>query len=115
MKFFASKLGLILSGIYLALFALSGAYALYLLMFHTEHSEFSGMFSILITLPWSIPWGAFMNSLGYIGWYERFSGTPVLYGIFALIGLLPPALLNAVLFYLAGKFLGSLFTKVRKN
>ena len=112
MKIFTSKLGLILSSSYLGLFLLSGIYALYLLVFHTAESEFSGLLAILITSPWSLMWSSLMNSWGYISWYERFAGSPAIYGMFAMAGLLPPALLNAAVLYFIGAVLDNKNRKV---
>lgn len=43
------------------------------------------------------------NASGYIAWYGRFAGTPALYGFFAMLGILPGAILNAVILYQIGK------------
>jgi hypothetical protein len=94
-----SKLGKILSFGYLGLFALSGSYAIYLLVFHTANSEFCGLPAIQLTQPWSLMFGPVMDNLGIIQWYEQFSGSPVVYGLFAVLTLLPYALLNAALLY----------------
>lgn len=102
---------LILSLSYLGIFALSGIYMLYLLIFHTANSEFSGLLSILVTLPWSIIMTPVLNSLGYITWYDHFAGNPVIYGLLALLPLLIAALVNSIILY----YIGRLFSNIAKN
>jgi hypothetical protein len=106
-----SKSGLILSLSYLGIFLLSGIYMLYLLIFHTANSEFSGLFSIFLTLPWSILVTPIMDLLGYINWYNQFAGNPLIYGLFALLPLLSGALVNAIILY----FIGRLFDNIAKS
>ncbi|MGD0589820.1 MAG: hypothetical protein ABSA44_03335 [Bacteroidota bacterium] len=106
-----SQPGLILSLSYLGIFLLSGIYMLYLLIFHTANSEFSGLFSILITLPWSIIVTPMLDSLGYMSWYNHFAGNPLVYGLLALLPLLSAALVNAIILY----FIGRLFDNPAKN
>jgi hypothetical protein len=101
-----SKLGLILSLSYLGIFLVSGVYAIYLLLFHTATSEFSGLLGILVTLPWSLMFTPILDSIGYITWYESFSGNAAVYGIFAMLGLLPGALINATILYFIGRLFG---------
>jgi hypothetical protein len=99
---FDSKLGQILSLSYLGLFLLSGVYAIYLLVFHTANSEFCGLPAILLTQPWSLLSIPLINKLGIVEWYEHFSGTPAVYGFWAIATLLPSALINAALLYAFG-------------
>ncbi len=84
---------------------------LYLLIFHTANSEFSGLLPILETLPWSIMVTPILDSLGYIGWYNHFAGNPLVYGLFALLPLLFGAFVNAIILY----FIGRLFNTIVKN
>jgi hypothetical protein len=82
-------------------------YALYLLIFHTATSEFSGLPAIMITFPWSL---LSLHSIwwtSYLSWYSQLAGSPILYGFFAMLGLLPFALLNASILY----FIGCLFDR----
>lgn len=103
MTLFRSKFGLIFSLSYLAIFLLSGMYAIYMLVFHTANSEFSGVLAILVTLPWSLIFAPVMDALGIIAWYGRFASHPVIYGLCATMTLLPGALLNATILYFVGK------------
>jgi hypothetical protein len=105
-----SKSGLILGLSYLGIFLLSAIYMLYLLVFHTAHSEFSGLFSIFLTLPWSILVTPIMDSLGYINWYNQFAGNPFVYGLFALLPLLSGAFVNAIILYFIGRLFDTIAT-----
>jgi len=100
-----SRLGLggKLSGIYLAVFALSVLYALAQLTLNTRHSEFASIFAILITVPWSAFAISFARDLGFIAWYDQFASTPLLYGLLGMTVLLPGALLNALILYGIGR------------
>jgi len=106
-----SKPGLILSLSYIGIFLLSGIYMLYLLIYHTANSEFSGLLPIVETLPWSIIVTPLLDSLGYMSWYNHFAGTPLVYGLFALIPLLLGAFVNAIILY----FIGRLFETIAKS
>ena len=108
MKLPKSKLGIIFGLTYLSIFILSSVYALYLLVFHTANSEFSGLFAILVTLPWSV---AFPLPV----WYDSFAGKPFLYGTFAMLNLLPAALLNAGFLYLIGFLIGKITKKANNE
>jgi hypothetical protein len=99
-----SKFGLILSSSYLGLFLAAGLYAIYLLVFHTATSEFCGLPAIFVTLPWSMLLMPIINGLGIVRWYEQFAGTPALYGFWAMMTLLPSALINAAILYTAGHY-----------
>jgi len=109
MKF--SKLGLIFSLSYLGIFLLSGFYAIYLLVFHTANSEFSGLLGIVVTFPWSLIFLPIINSLGFVAWYDQFTSNPAVYGFFGMLGLLPAALLNAVILYFIGRLFGGAVKK----
>jgi len=106
MSVFHSKLGVILSASYLAIYVLSGLYAMYMLVFHTASSELSGVWAILVTLPWSLIFAPVMDALGVIAWYDRFASHPIVYGLCATMTLLPGALLNATILYFVGKLFG---------
>ena len=92
-----------LSAAYLACFGLSALFALLQLMLNTRHSEFAGIFAILITLPWSMAAIPIARSLGFIAWYDQFAGTPWLYGLLGVLVMLPGALLNALILYGLGR------------
>ncbi|MBS3902832.1 MAG: hypothetical protein KGZ30_00435 [Anaplasmataceae bacterium] len=94
-----SRRGLIASLTYFGVFVLSGLYAIYLLVFNTANSEFSGMVALLVTLPWSVIFSPVLSSFGYIDWYTQFASSPAVYGIFAVLGLLPGAIINAIVLY----------------
>jgi ABC-type glycerol-3-phosphate transport system permease component len=98
-----SRWGRILAGAYLSCFALAEAYALAQLTFNTRHSEFSGIFAILVTLPWSMMTIPIARSVGYIAWYDQFASTPALYGLLGGLVLLPGALINALILYGIGR------------
>jgi hypothetical protein len=100
-----SKPGLVLALSYLAIFALAEAFAFHRLVFHTATSEFSGLFALLATMPWSMIRVPLADSLGYIAWYDRFAGN------FAVLGLLPGAILNAVILY----FVDRAFAAARRH
>ena len=106
-----SRPGLIFSLSYLALFFAAGLYAIYLLVFHTATSEFCGLPAILVTLPWSMLLMPVINGLGVVTWYGQFASTPALYGFFAMLTLLPSALINATGLY----YLGTLSTNYKKQ
>ena len=110
MKFY-SRPGLILSLSYLGIFALSGIYTLYFLIFHAASSEFSGLLPVLLTLPWSMVMILILDGLGYITWYDHFADNPVAYGLLALLPLLLAALVNATIIY----FIGRLFSNTAKS
>ena len=98
------NLGLILAIPYLVAFSLSEVYVFYSLVFHAADSAFSGLFSIILTIPWSMLIIPILDLFGYIAWYEQFShGSTIFYGIFASLPLLIAALINAKLLYLLGK------------
>ena len=98
-----SKIGLSLSISYLALFALAGLYAIYLLVYHTANSEFCGLPAIVVTLPWSMIMLPFFDAIGFVHWYEKFSGYPAIYGLCAMMMLLPSAMINASFLYFFGR------------
>lgn len=97
-----SKLGLIMSLTYLALFLAAGLWAIHILVNYTSGSEFCGLPAIMVTLPWSVFITPLLINFGYVGWYEQFAGSPVVYGLFAMLGLLPAALINAGFLYFLG-------------
>lgn len=105
-----SKLGLIMSLSYLALFFAAEMWAIYILVTQTSTSEFCGLPAVVVTLPWSALMTPILIGSGYIAWYERFAGNPVVYGLFAMLGLLPSALINAGILY----YVGMLSTSARK-
>lgn len=100
-----SKTGFNLSISYLALFLAAGLYAIYLLIFHTANSEFCGLPAIFLTLPWSMLSMPIVKALGIVEWYDQFASTPALYGFWAMMTLLPSALINAAILYIAGSCL----------
>ncbi len=101
-----SKLGSILAIGYLAVFLVAECLTLSSLVFHTAHSEFSGVGLILVALPWSMMLSPVWNAVGYIDWYSRFASTPLVYGLLATVTVLPGVLLNAALAYSFGWVIG---------
>ena len=100
-----SRLGLVFSGAYLSLYLFMAMLAIHTLMTRPATSEFSGVGMVLVTFPWSLLWVACMERLGLISWYEQFSGTPALYGLWASLACLPAALPNTAILYLVGRAL----------
>ena len=113
MKFVRSKTGLTLCSLYLALYLLSGIYAVGFLLFSRPTAEFNP--SSLVALPWTFFLIPYYNSMGIINLYQRLVGSPVLYGLLMWSVLLPGALLNAVILYLFGRILDGLRTTPNQN
>ena len=90
MKINNSRIAPALVFLYLGLFFLSSYYAAC-----NSRDAFCGLPAIVITLPWSIILVPIYLLSGYITWYEKFAGTPLIYIAFAMLGLLPGALINA--------------------
>lgn len=103
MKLFRSKLGLTFGLSYFGLYVLTGIYAVCFLLFRKPTPEFDP--ASLAVLPWSFILLPLAHAYGIADWYERFAGSPVLYGTLMTLVLLPGALLNAVIFYHIGKYL----------
>ena len=101
-----STLGYRLAGGYLAVFLAAECFTLFSLVFHTAHSEFSGMGIILVALPWSLMLTPVWSAVGYVDWYNRFAGTPLVYGLLASLTVLPGVLLNAGIAYWIGRAIG---------
>jgi len=101
-----STLGYRLAGGYLAVFLAAECFTLFSLVFHTTHSEFSGLGIILIALPWSLMLTPIWSALGYVDWYNRFAGTPLIYGLLASLTVLPGVLLNTAIAYWIGRSIG---------
>lgn len=101
-----SNLGLMLAMGYLAVFAVAECLTLYDLVFHTAQSEFSGFWIIVVGLPWSLMLSPVWSAVGYVNWYGRFAGTPLVYGLLATVTVLPGVLLNAGLAYWIGRVIG---------
>ena len=101
-----SRLGTLLALGYLAVFGAAECLTLATLVFQTAHSEFAGLWIIVIALPWSMMLSPLWNATGYIDWYNRFAGTPLLYGLLASVTVLPGVLLNAVIAYAIGWGIG---------
>ena len=101
-----STLGYRLAGGYLAVFLTAECFTLFSLVFHTAHSEFSGMGIILLGLPWSLMLTPVWSAVGYVDWYNRFAGTPLVYGLLASLTVLPGVALNAGLAYWIGRVIG---------
>ena len=92
-----SRLGTLLALGYLAVFGAAECLTLATLVFQTAHSAFAGLWIIVIALPWSMMLTPLWNALGYIDWYNRFAGTPLLYGLLATVTVLPGVLMNAAI------------------
>ncbi len=106
-----SNLGPILAIGYLALFLVAECLTLNGLVFHTAQSEFSGLWIILVALPWSLMLTQVGSAVGYVNWYNRFAGTPLVYGLLASVTVLPGVVLNAVILYWIGRAIGRPATK----
>ncbi len=101
MKITGSRIGLTLVLVYLGLFFLFSYYAA-----QNSHDAFCGLPAVVITLPWSAMLIPLYLISGYIPWYEKFAGTPVIYIFFAMLGLLPAALINTWIIYKFAKRIG---------
>ncbi|HET9177058.1 MAG TPA: hypothetical protein VFQ24_01735 [Terriglobia bacterium] len=108
-----SRLGLIFLITYLAIFLFAEILAFRSLIFDTANSELSGVPAIFITLPWSIIFGRFWDSVGFVNWYNRFAGSPALYGFFASLTVLPGLIINAAILYYLGSIIDHLAAKSR--
>ena len=106
-----SKLGLSFVIAYLAVYLFAEFIAFRALIFDTANSELSGVPAILVTLPWSIMFGPFWDLVGFVKWYDRFAGTPALYGFLASLTILPGAIINAVILYYIGRAIDHVATK----
>lgn len=98
-----SRLGSICSAAYLAVFLLAEFIVFGSLIFDTRRSELSGLFAIVVTLPWSVMLRPLWDAAGFIKWYGRFAGTPAVYGLFASMTVLPGAIINAAILYHIGR------------
>jgi len=87
-------------------FLAAECFTLFSLVFHTVHSEFSGLGIILVALPWSLMLTPVGSTVGYVDWYNRFAGTPLVYGLLASLTVLPGVLLNAGIAYWIGRAIG---------
>ncbi|HUI43225.1 MAG TPA: hypothetical protein VL523_14775 [Terriglobia bacterium] len=103
MKFRRSKTGLAICSVYLGLYWLSGIYAVGVLLFTRPTPEFNP--PSLVALPWTFILIPLSHSMGISDLYERLASSPFLYGALMWLVLLPAALLNAIILYLAGRFL----------
>ena len=108
-----SRLGLIFVITYLAIFLFAEAIEFHALIFDTLHSELSGVPAIFVTLPWSMMFGRFWDSVGYVNWYNQFGGTPALYGFFASLTVLPGFIINAAILYYIGGLIDRIASKAR--
>jgi hypothetical protein len=106
-----SRLGLILSGFYLSLFALTVLYMFYFLAFHPRGSALVAIPAIFVTLPWSDWWLPALNRLGVVAWYDRYTSNAMLYALFSTLAVLPAALPNAIILY----FVGWIFDRGKKT
>jgi hypothetical protein len=101
-----SRVGLVLAIGYLAVFATVECLTLWTLMLHAAHSEFVGVGLILVALPWSMMFSPLWNAIGYIDWYNRFAGMPLVYGLLATGTVLPGVVLNTLIAYSLGWVIG---------
>lgn len=108
-----SRLGFIFVVTYLAIFLFAEVLAFRALIFDAAHSELSGVPAIFVTLPWSIIFGQFWDSIGFVSWYNQFAGTPGLYGLFASLTLLPGLIINAAILYYMGGLIDRVAAKSR--
>jgi len=108
-----SRLGLIFAVAYLAVFLFAEVIAFRALIFDTANSELSGVPAIFVTLPWSLMFERFWDSVGYVNWYNQFGGTPTLYGFFASLTVLPGWIINAAILYYIGVLIDRVASKAR--
>ncbi len=108
-----SRLALVFVIAYLAVFLLAEALAFRALIFDTANSELSAVPAIFVTLPWSLMFGRFWDSVGFVNWYNQFAGTPALYGFFASLTDLPGFIINAAIWYSIGGFIDRMAMKAR--
>ena len=101
-----THLGSVLAIGYLAVFGVAECLMLYDLVFHTAQSEFSGLWIIVVGLPWSLMLTPVWSAVGYVDWTNRFAGTPLVYGLLASVPVLPGVVLNAGIVYWIGRALG---------
>lgn len=106
-----SRLGLIFVLSYLAIFLLAEGLAFHALIFDTANSELSGVPAIFVTLPWSLMFASFWDSVGFVNWYNQFAGTPALYGFFASLTDLPGFIINAAILYGIGGLIDRVASK----
>ena len=92
-----SRLGLIFAVIYLSLVIASIVYALYMFYFAPINSEFAGLPSLLLTLPWSTMVFRLLDSV-------LSNSLAVTFTVISLC-----ALLNACILYIIGAFFSLLF------
>lgn len=109
-----SRLGYLLALGYLGVFVAAECLMLFTLLFHTAHSEFSGLGIILVALPWSLLLTPVGNAVGYIDWYNRFAGMPLVYGLLATVTVLPGVLLNTAIAYWIGRSIGRATERVQQ-
>src|SRR5579859_6492332 len=94
-----SRLGFTLALAYLAIFVLAQLYTIRALVQNPANSEMSGIFGVLVTLPWSLILTPVWNALGYVDWYGKYSNSPVVYGLLGTLAILPGAAINATIAY----------------
>ena len=83
-----SRLGTIFAIAYLAVFLLAQCFTVAAMKLNPANSEMSGIFGVLVTLPWSLMLVPIWNALGYIEWYGRFANSPGLYGLLGTVAIL---------------------------
>lgn len=66
-------------------------------------ADMSGVFIVLVTLPWSPVTTSFSSSLGYLDWTGKFARSSIIYVPLASLTMLPGALINAAIAYWIGK------------
>jgi hypothetical protein len=98
------RTGAILALTYLGLYLLSWIYAVGFLLFNRPPAEFNP--PSLVALPWTFFIIPVANSWGIQDWYGRHVGSPALYGTVMALLFAPGVLLNAIIVYLFGTFLG---------
>ncbi len=102
MKKLQSKSGAIFAGIYLCVSAVALGFMLYLLIFDPAHSEFSGLYLVILTLPWS---GLSVRIIDYFGIMDTFGL------VIPLSTLLLCVTINTVILYWIGRGIDGLKTK----
>ncbi len=112
MKLPASKLGLTLSLINLVLFLLPAIIVIYDATIPKAGVSFAGLPAIALASPWALLYQPLLDP--YIAWYDSFAEySDLLYGLLATTTLLPGVILNALILYFIGKFIGSIVKRMR--
>lgn len=86
--------------IYMVVFFIACVYTISQLIFNTSNSELSGVFPMVVTMPWSLLLFNFLDKSGYINWYDSFAGNHIVYGLLALLPMVIYASINTFILYM---------------